>query len=147
MMAKVSQSSELYVRCRRFDKRESRAACALASRSARSRASTAVVEAHHAALRSPSHSSTKAENWFQLRLVGVTAIREPGFCRASSMEVGAPQSLWELRGGSICAVDEVLRRHNSGGNEGGSGGVGPGGEGGSGAGGIAGSDSAGRDAS
>jgi hypothetical protein len=53
----------------------------------------------------------KAENWFQLRLVGVTAIREPGFCRASSMEVGAPQSLWELRGGSICAVDEVLRRH------------------------------------
>jgi hypothetical protein len=43
---------------------------------------TAVVEAPHAALRSSSHASMKAENWFQLRIVGVTAIREPGFGRA-----------------------------------------------------------------
>jgi hypothetical protein len=27
----------------------------------------------------------KAENWFQLRIVGVTAIRELGFGRASSV--------------------------------------------------------------
>jgi len=38
----------------------------------RSCARIAVVEAHHAALRSSSHSSMKAENWFQLRIVGVT---------------------------------------------------------------------------
>jgi hypothetical protein len=30
------------------------------------------VEACHAAIRSSSHSSMKAENWFQLRIVGVT---------------------------------------------------------------------------
>jgi hypothetical protein len=30
------------------------------------------LEAHHAAIRSSSHSSMKAENWFQLRIVGVT---------------------------------------------------------------------------
>ena len=38
----------------------------------RSCARIAVVEAHHAAIRSSSHSSMKAENWFQLRIVGVT---------------------------------------------------------------------------
>jgi len=40
--------------------------------SKRSCAWIAVAEAHHAAFRSPSHSSMKAENWFQLRIVGVT---------------------------------------------------------------------------
>ena len=59
------------------------------------------VEACHAAIRSSSHSSMKAENWFQLRVVGVTAIREPGFGRASSIEIGPSQSLREFRGGSI----------------------------------------------
>jgi len=46
-----------------------------------SRARIGVVEAHHAALRSSSHSSMKAENWFQLRIVGVTIIARllPGF--------------------------------------------------------------------
>ncbi len=42
----------------------------------------AVVEADHAAIRSSSHSSMKAENWFQLRIVGVTAMKvrlRPGF--------------------------------------------------------------------
>ena len=48
------------------------AATALAPRSTRSRLWTAEVEAHHAAFRSSSHSSMKAENWFQLRIVGVT---------------------------------------------------------------------------
>ena len=37
----------------------------------------------------------KTENWFQLRIVGVTAIREPGFGRASSIAIGAAQS-WGL---------------------------------------------------
>ena len=59
------------------------AATALAPRSTRSCAWIVVVEAHHAALRSSSHSSMKAENWFQLRIVGVTAKRELGFGRAS----------------------------------------------------------------
>ena len=43
---------------------------ALALRRMRSFAWMAVVDAHHAALRSSSHSSMKAENWFQLRIVG-----------------------------------------------------------------------------
>ena len=47
-------------------------AIALARCSPRSCAWIAVVEAHHAAIRSWSHSSMKAENWFQLRVVGVT---------------------------------------------------------------------------
>jgi len=59
------------------------AASALATRSTRGSTSTAVVKAHHAAIRSSSHSSMKAENWFQLRIVGVTAKRELGFGRAS----------------------------------------------------------------
>ena len=33
----------------------------------------------------------KAENWFQLRIVGVTAIREPGFGRAFSMGTRMPR--------------------------------------------------------
>ena len=33
----------------------------------------AVLQAHHADIRSSSHSSMKAENWFQLRVVGVTS--------------------------------------------------------------------------
>ena len=52
--------------------RESSAASASARGSTCSRASTALAEAHHAAIRSLSHSSMKAENWFQLRIVGVT---------------------------------------------------------------------------
>ena len=32
------------------------------------------LEAHHAAIRSSSHSSMKTENWFQLRVLGVTMI-------------------------------------------------------------------------
>jgi hypothetical protein len=48
------------------------AATALGVRSTRSCAWIAVVEAHHPALRSASHSSMKAENWFQLCIVGVT---------------------------------------------------------------------------
>jgi hypothetical protein len=36
-----------------------------------------VGEAHHAAIRSSSHSSMKAENWFQLRIVGVTTTTIP----------------------------------------------------------------------
>ena len=47
------------------------------------------LEAHHAAIRSASHSSMKAENWFQLRVVGVTSIR-PGFGRASSLQEVSP---------------------------------------------------------
>jgi hypothetical protein len=76
--------------------------------SARSCAWIAVVQAHHAAFRSSSHSSMKAENCFQLRVVGVTAIKEPSFGRASSIAIGAAQSrrldscsLRESRGGSI----------------------------------------------
>jgi hypothetical protein len=46
------------------------------------RARIARIKAHHAALRTASHSSMKAESWFQLRIVGVTAIRERGFGRA-----------------------------------------------------------------
>ena len=44
----------------------------LAPRSVRSCVWTAAVEAHHGAIRSPPHSLMKAENWFQLRIVGVT---------------------------------------------------------------------------
>jgi len=67
----------------------------------RSCAWIAVVEAHHADIRSLSHSSMKAGNWFQLRVVEVTAIRKPGFGRAASIEIRAPQSLREFRGGSM----------------------------------------------
>ena len=45
----------------------------------------AVIKAPHAAIRSLSHSSTKAENWFQLRIVGVTSI-EPSLGRAFFVE-------------------------------------------------------------
>ncbi len=55
----------------RLDMRESSAATAIALRSARRCLWVAVVQAHHAALRSASHSSMKTENWFQLRIVGV----------------------------------------------------------------------------
>ena len=75
------QSSDPCMRCRRLDMRESSAEAASARRSTRSSAWIAVFEARHAAIRSPSHSSMKAENWFQLRIVGVTTIRarlQPG---------------------------------------------------------------------
>ena len=78
---RAGESSDLRVRCRQLDMRESSAATALALRSTCSCAWIAAVEAHHAAIRSSSHSSMKAENWFQLRVVGVTAIKEPGFGR------------------------------------------------------------------
>ncbi|RLB48846.1 MAG: hypothetical protein DRH23_07805 [Deltaproteobacteria bacterium] len=67
----------------------------MALRSTRSCAWIAVVEAHHASIRSS----------FQLRIVGVTAITEPGFGRVFSIaersklqfspcaKAGAPQSL------------------------------------------------------
>jgi hypothetical protein len=60
------------VPCRRLDMRVPSVVAALALRSTRSCAWIAVVEAHDAAIRSSSHSSMKAENWFQLRIVGVT---------------------------------------------------------------------------
>ena len=49
-----------------------------------------VRQTGHAAIRSSSHSSMKAEFWFQLRIVGVTTIREPGFGRASSIAQSSP---------------------------------------------------------
>ena len=84
--------------------RESSAATALAVLSTRSCAWIAVVEAHRAAIRSPSHSSMKAENWFQLRIVGVTAIRAPGFGRTSSIAEcsRAPRCDLCLRGCRSC---------------------------------------------
>ena len=57
--------------------------------STRSCAWIAVVEAHHVAIRSSFHASMKAENWFQLRIVGVTAIKEPGSGRALFLSLGA----------------------------------------------------------
>jgi len=45
---------------------------AIALRSTRSCRWVAVLEAPQAAIRSSSHSSMKTENWFQLRIVGVT---------------------------------------------------------------------------
>ena len=77
---------------------ESSAAFALAPRSARSCAWIDVVEAPHAAIRSSSHSSMKAENWFQLRIVGVTIIARlrPGFFyrnqNSPAMQAGLMQS-------------------------------------------------------
>lgn len=81
MIAKVAggQNLELDVRCRELDMRTSSVTTARALRSTRSCAWILDVEAPHAAVRSSSHSSMKAENWFQLRIVGVTAIREFGF--------------------------------------------------------------------
>ena len=52
--------------------RESSEAFLFAPHRARSGTSIAVVEAHHTAIQSLSHSSMKAENWFQLRVLGVT---------------------------------------------------------------------------
>jgi len=56
-----------------------------------------------------SHSSMKAENWFQVHIVGVTAIKA-SFGRASSIAMSASQSrrldscgLRESRGGSVVA--------------------------------------------
>ena len=57
---------------RRLDMRESSAPTAIALRSARRCPWVAVFEALQAAIRSSSHSLMKAENWFQLRIVGVT---------------------------------------------------------------------------
>jgi hypothetical protein len=52
--------------------REWSAATVIALRSTRDCAWIAIVEARHSAIRSLSHSSMKAENWFQFRIVGVT---------------------------------------------------------------------------
>jgi len=76
--------------CRRLDMRESSAATALALRSTRSGAWIAVVEAHHADIRSLSHSSMKTENWFQLRVVGVTKIDPSTGSSFRVVPVGAP---------------------------------------------------------
>jgi len=87
MIAKATKGTELdpYLRYRWVNMRESSAATALALRSTHGCAWIAVVEAHHGAIRSSSHSSMKTENWFQLRVVGATTTREPGFGRASSI--------------------------------------------------------------
>ena len=52
------------------------------------------VEARHAAIRSSPHSSMKAENWFQLRIVGVTIIKarlRPGFFFAGGLPDSEPR--------------------------------------------------------
>jgi hypothetical protein len=54
-----------------------------------------MVKSHHAAIRSLSHSSMKAESSFQLQVLGVTALIEPGSGRAPSVAVRAPQP-WQL---------------------------------------------------
>jgi hypothetical protein len=84
--------------------------------------SIAVVAAHHAAIRSSSHSSMKAENWFQLRIVGVgqrslsrathpsvEGWNRSGFSRGS-IGLGEPSRV-ECGNVNDCAVDGVLRRH------------------------------------
>jgi hypothetical protein len=65
----------------------------------------AVVEAHHTAIRSSSHSSMKTENWLQLRIVGVTAIREPGFGRASSIAERSRAGRFRLCLGGCCVCE------------------------------------------
>ena len=79
MIAKGTKRRELErgVRHRRLDMRESSSATARAPRCTRSGLSIAYVGAHHAVIRSSSHSSMKTENWFQLRIVGVTTIVPP----------------------------------------------------------------------
>lgn len=77
--------------------RQSSEAFFFAPRRARSGTSIAVVEAHHAAIRSSCHSSMKADNSFQLRVVGVTIIRalfRPGF----SLVGGLPETRAALIG-------------------------------------------------
>ena len=77
------------MRCRRLAVRESSVETALALRSTCSCAWIAVVKAHHAATRSSSHSSMKAENWFQLRVVGVTTeARDSDFGQSPLMRCG-----------------------------------------------------------
>jgi len=85
MIAKVTQRTELGPLRALPMVRQARIERGMRLRPTRSCAWIAVVEAHHAAIRSSSHSSMKAENWFQLRTVGVTTTREPGFGRASSI--------------------------------------------------------------
>jgi hypothetical protein len=46
----------------------------------------------------------KAENWFQLRIVGVTTIREPGFGRAFSVGTRMPRP--KAQDGGELACDE-----------------------------------------
>ena len=58
------------------------------------RAPIAVVQAHHAALRSSSHSSMKTENWFQLCVFGVTQkTRDSDFGRSPLVRCGKYVSL------------------------------------------------------
>jgi hypothetical protein len=72
MIAKVTQRTELGPLRALPMVRQARIERGMRLRPTRSCAWIAVVEAHHAAIRSSSHSSMKAENWFQLRIVGVT---------------------------------------------------------------------------
>ena len=91
MIAKVAggQNLELDVRCRELDMRTSSVTTARALRSTRSCAWILDVEAPHAAVRSSSHSSMKAENWFQLRIVGVTTeARDSDFGQSPLMRCG-----------------------------------------------------------
>ena len=105
----------------------------LSLRSTRSCAWIAVVEAHHAAIRSSSHSSMKTENWFQLRIVGGRpALRErttaPPRCQKLCTRLASPlamsafprasppgtvpsaqSSLGYTRNGSIPQLRDVLR--------------------------------------
>jgi len=76
MIAKVTsgQSSDLYVRRRQLNLRES----LCGNRLTAIQYSQLCMDCRR---RSLSHSSMKAENWFQLRVFGVTSIK-PGFGRA-----------------------------------------------------------------
>ena len=47
----------------------------------------------------------KTEDWFQLRNVGVTTIREPGFCRACLSPRAAEQRDFILACGAVAVVD------------------------------------------
>lgn len=68
---------DAHVHCRLLEMRKSSAATALPLRSTRNCAWIAVADAPHAAIRSSSQSSMKAENWFQLRVVGSPPSRSP----------------------------------------------------------------------
>jgi hypothetical protein len=85
MIAKVTQRTEFGPLRALPTARRARVERGNRLRPTRSCAWIAVVEAHHVAIRSSFHSSMKAENWFQLRNVGVATTREPGFGRASSV--------------------------------------------------------------
>ena len=77
MIAKVTQRTEFEPLRALPTARRARVERGNRLRPTRSCAWIAVVEAHHVAIRSSSQSAMKAENWFQLRVVGVTTIVPP----------------------------------------------------------------------